>query len=286
MKRIKAFYEITKPGILRGNLIACAAGFLYASKNDFDLKIFIATLIGTALVIASGCVYNNVLDRSIDLKMKRTKKRAIATGYISSRSALLYATLLGTCGLSILITYTNALTFYIGIVGLFTYVVVYGIAKRKTVYSTLVGTIPGATPPVAGYTAVVNVLDAPALLLFLILVSWQMAHFYSIALYRSDEYKMAQLPIISSKLSDAHIKIQILMFIFIFTVVCICVTLFGYAGISFLVVSIAIGAYWIYGGFRGLFSLDANKWARKMFGISLLSLLGVLSLLAINNLVP
>ncbi len=161
----KAYYQLTKPGIIYGNLLNTASGFLLASKWHFGFGLLLATLGGTALVIASACVINNFLDREIDAKMARTKKRALVSGSISGPRALICASLLGLLGFVILGVRTNRLTFGLGVLALFTYVVLYGIAKRRSVHGTVVGSIAGALPPVAGYTAVTNHLDSGALIL-------------------------------------------------------------------------------------------------------------------------
>ena len=166
----KTYYQLIKPGIIRGNAIPATAGFFLASRGNVSYLLLLETLAGISLVIASGCVFNNYLDRHIDKKMARTKNRAIVQGLVSKQQALTYASVLGLLGLIILAVHTNWLTVAIGVAGLFFYVIVYGIAKRRSVHSTLIGSISGALPPVAGYTAVTGRLDAVAITLFFILV--------------------------------------------------------------------------------------------------------------------
>src|SRR5688500_3969925 len=95
---IKDYYHITKPGIIRGNAINATAGFLLASGKQVDLWLLLTMLVGLCLVIASGCVFNNFIDRDIDKKMARTQKRALVLGKISGKSALIYASMLGIAG--------------------------------------------------------------------------------------------------------------------------------------------------------------------------------------------
>src|SRR3981189_1142404 len=102
--------------------------------------------------------------------MTRTKKRALVSGLISGRNALIYATILGLIGFSLLVFHTNLLTAFIGFIGFFVYIVLYGISKRRSIHGTIVGSIAGAVPPVVGYLAVTNNFDSGAFLLFLILV--------------------------------------------------------------------------------------------------------------------
>jgi len=107
---VKAYYRLTKPGIIYGNAITALAGFLLASRGHIDIILGIATLLGISLVIASACVFNNYLDQGIDIKMARTKKRALVTGVIKGQAALVYAVILGIVGFTALAAYTNALT--------------------------------------------------------------------------------------------------------------------------------------------------------------------------------
>ena len=101
------YYYLTKPGIIRGNLITATAGFFLAAQGSVDIGLLIAMLTGTSMVIASGCVLNNYLDISIDKKMPRTKNRALATGSISNQNALIYAFVLGLGGEIILFALTK-----------------------------------------------------------------------------------------------------------------------------------------------------------------------------------
>src|SRR6185437_15241506 len=109
------------------NAIAAIAGFFLAERGQFDLQVFIGMLIGTCLIIASACVFNNYIDRDIDKRMERTKKRALVAKTISIRNALIYGTILGILGFSVLTIFTNFLTVFLGFIGFFFYIVLYGI---------------------------------------------------------------------------------------------------------------------------------------------------------------
>src|SRR5579872_5387571 len=173
MNLFKSYYHLAKPGIIYGNLLSVVAGFFLASKNHPNFGLLIALILGVSFIIGSGCVFNNCIDRDIDKKMMRTQKRSIPTGEIRVRNAIIYASILGFLGFFLLLRYTNVLTAVLGFIGYFFYIVVYGYAKRHTVYSTIIGSISGAMPIVAGYTAVTNRIDTGAILLFLILAFWQ-----------------------------------------------------------------------------------------------------------------
>ena len=280
---IKKYYALTKPGIIYGNLVTTAGGFLLASRGHVRFGLFLAILVGTSLVIASACVFNNYIDRGIDAKMARTKKRAMVEGSISGPAALTYGAVLGILGVAILGRYTNLLTLGIGVLAFIVYVAVYGVGKRHSVHGTIIGSIAGAAPVVAGYTAVTNRFDGGAIILFAILVLWQMPHFYAIAMYRLDDYAAAGIPVLPVKTDMRTTKIQILAYTLAFVVATLLLTVFGYTGYTYLVVMVAVGLYWLRLGIQGLKAADDNKWARKMFRFSLIVILTLSVMLAVGS---
>lgn len=284
--QFKTYYRLTKPGIIYGNALTAAGGFLLASKWHIDFRLFLSLLLGTSLVIASGCVFNNFIDRGIDKKMARTKKRALVRGTVTGRNALIYAATLGALGFAILAAYVNVVVVVIGIVGLLDYVILYGYTKRHFVSGTIVGSISGATPVVAGYCAVTNRFDLGALLLLLILVLWQMPHFYAIAMYRFDDYAAAALPVLPVKKGMHQAKLHIVLYIVAFILAVAALTIWGYTGISYLVVMLAVGFVWLWRGFQGFTAPDDKRWARKMFFFSLIVILTLSVMLSVGSVLP
>lgn len=282
----KTYYSLIKPGIIYGNAMTAVAGFLLASKGHVRIGLLLATLMGASLVIASGCVFNNYIDRSIDKKMARTKRRALVSGKVSGRSALMYATVLGVAGFLILALGVNALVVGIGVIGLLDYVIFYGIAKRRSVYGTLVGSISGATPVVAGYCAVTGHFDAAALILFFILAIWQMPHFYAIATYRHDDYAAASLPVLPVIKSMRITKLNIAVYIAGFVLATAALSIFGYAGYTYLGAMVLIGLAWLRLAIQGFWRHDDTKWARGLFGFSLVVLLVFSVLISLDAVLP
>ena len=218
--------------------------------------------------------------------MARTKKRALAIGAVSAQAAITYGVTLGILGFAILAVYTNWLTVAIGAVGLFSYLVLYSISKRVSEHGTLVGTIAGATPIAAGYCAVTGVFDPAALILFLIMVFWQMPHFYAIAIFRQKDYEAAGLPVMPIKRGLLVTKLQIMLYVVAFTVEAAMLTVLGYTGYVYLVVMLAVGLYWLFKGYQGFKTKDGVKWARGMFGFSLIVLLVFSAMLSLDWLLP
>lgn len=275
---------MTKPGIVRGNLLTVVAGYLLAARGHIVLSTFLGVSVGTAFVIASACVINNYIDRDIDKKMERTKKRALVTGEVTARSAFVLAGVLGVIGFLILVMYTNSLTAIVGLVAYIFYVVIYAVAKRTSYHGTFIGAIPGALPPVAGYAAAIGMLDFGALLLFLAMFFWQMPHFYAIAIYRRKEYEAAGIPIITVVKSVAAAKRAIMWYILAFAVVVVCLAVSGYTGITYLCSMLLVSVLWFLLGLRGFKTTHSDTWARSMFRFSLIVTLVFSILISIDNL--
>ena len=157
------------------NLIAAFAGFWLASRWDIQFGLMIMTLLGTVLVMASSCVFNNYFDRELDMKMERTRNRSLPTGRLTPKVVLWYAIILGIVGLAMLFLFSGVLAGIFGAIGMFVYVVVYTLwLKRSSTWSTSVGAISGAMPPVIGYVAVTGSVDMVAVL-FALLFLWRTA---------------------------------------------------------------------------------------------------------------
>lgn len=285
--RTKSYLRLMKPGITLSNTLSGAAGFFLASSLvPFSVTAFIGAIGGISLIIASACVANNVLDRDMDKRMKRTAKRGVPSGEISIPKALLFCAILGIAGFTLLIMWTNWLTAGLGALAYVWYVVIYGLAKRTTPYSTIVGGVAGALPPMAGYTALTGRVDMAAILLFLILFLWQLPHFYAIAMFRHDDYAKAKIPVWPVVYGMKSAKLQIFLSVVVYAVVATLLTVYGYTGITYLVLSTTLSAYWIYKGVTLYRKSDDVKWARAMFGVSLMVLLAMILLIAIGGFLP
>ena len=286
MLTLKRYYWLTKPGIIYGNLVAAVAGYLYGAAGHYVLQTFVAMVLGTALVIGCGCVLNNILDIPLDSLMERTKTRALVTKKISLTAATIYAVIIGITGFFILAKYTNKLTVYNGIVGLVFYVAVYGYAKRKSVHGTLVGTVSGATPLLAGYFAATNRFDQAAVLLFLIMLCWQMAHFYAIAIRHIADYKKAGVPVMPVVKGIQATKKHMVMYIVGFMVTSLLLAAVGHAGVFYSIVLFIIGVWWLKVAFKDYDSADYQVWAKKVFLFSLVALLVFNGMIAVNHYLP
>lgn len=280
----KAYYALIKPGVTYGNLLTTVAGFLLASRGDINLLLLAATTLGMGLVIGSACAFNNYFDQDIDRTMTRTQKRSIVAGLVPAKNALIFASVIGAIGFALLALFTNLLTVVVALLGFITYIVLYGmLSKRMSIHGTLVGSVSGAMPILAGYTAVTNTIDAGAIILFMILFFWQMPEFYSIAIYRRNEYKKAGIPVMPVVKGIQNTKIQILAYIVAFAVSAMSLSLFRYTGYIYLLVMTLLGLWWTWLALSGFTVKDDNVWARKVFRFSLIILVVFSVLISIES---
>ncbi|MBX4197435.1 heme o synthase [Candidatus Saccharibacteria bacterium] len=286
ISQLKQYYALTKPGIIYGNLITAGAGFFLASRGHVSMGRLLVTLLGLGLVIASACVFNNYIDKDIDEQMARTKRRALVTKAISDQSALIYGSGLGIAGGLVLAIWVNWLALIVSAAGWLVYIFLYTLSKRRTVYSTLIGSVSGSTPPVVGYCAAANHLDGGALLLFLALTFWQMPHFYAIAIRRYKDYKAAGLPVLPVQYGITAAKRQIVGYIIGFIVVVSLLKIYGYTGYTFLVVVEAISLAWLRLALKGFEAGNDQKWAKGVFLFSLVVTLVFSFMLSVDAWLP
>lgn len=245
-----------------------AAALFASAYSGFAPVATIAGLVGVALIIASACVVNCITDRHIDAKMDRTKNRPLPSGEVSVRGAIIYAAVLCAAGVLTIILFSNLVVLICALVCHVTYTMLYGYVKRHSWVSTMVGTIPGALPVLAGYAAVDPSLPPVAWLLTLVILLWQLPHFYGLALYRGTDYAKSGLPLISVVKSRETVTRHILVTAVLY--VAAAAVLFRYmpgllvAGGVMLAAAVAWVSYVIVAKGRG-----SDAWARKVFGTSL-----------------
>lgn len=285
---LRNYLRVIKPGIVLGNLVSVAGGFFLASRGHIDVALLFATALGISLVVASGCVLNNVIDRDIDGRMQRTRNRVLVQGLVSPAAALAYGASLGLAGFALLYRATNPLASAIVLGGFIVYVGLYSLyLKRNSVYGTLVGSLSGAAPPLAGYCAVSNHFDLGALILLLIFSLWQMPHSYAIAIFRLQDYTAAAIPVLPVARGVGAAKKQIVLYVAAFLVAALMLTAGRYTGFNYLAVAAAMGGYWLHMAWSGRKAADDRVWARKLFVFSILIITALSVMMSVDfNLHP
>jgi protoheme IX farnesyltransferase len=284
---IKNYLLVTKPGIIFGNLISVAGGFFLASKGRIDIALLLSTLVGMSLVIASGCVFNNCIDRNMDRKMTRTNNRVLAKGLMSPGTAVFYGSLLGIAGTVLLLAATNVLSVVIVLAGFTIYVVLYSLVlKPRSFYGTLIGSLAGAAPPLAGYCAVSNRFDVAAVILLSIFSLWQIPHSYAIAIFRYKDYAAAAIPVLPVKRGVSVTKKHVVGYMLAFIAATLMLTFGGYTGYSYLAVAAAMGLSWLTMAWSGYRTSDDQVWAKKLFVSSIVTITVVSIMMSIDFRAP
>ena len=284
---VKNYLLVTKPGIILGNLVTAAGGFFLASRGRIEISVMMSALIGISLVVASGCVFNNCIDRSMDRKMTRTRNRILAQGLMSPKGAILYASLLGLAGITLLWAATNILSVAVVLAGFMIYVGLYSLyLKRHSVYGSLIGSLAGAAPPLAGYCAVSNRFDTAALILLSIFILWQLPHCYAIAIFRFQDYAAASIPVLPVKLGIPAAKKHIVGYILAFMAASLMLTFGGYTGYTYLVVMTVLGLSWLVVAWSGYRTSNERLWAKKLLVVSILNIFVSSVMMSIDFTVP
>ncbi|MGD0030448.1 heme o synthase [Paenibacillus illinoisensis] len=281
---LKDMIALTKPRLLRLNVFAVAVGFWVASKWDISWLSLLLVIIGSTLVIASACVINNYWDRELDQKMERTKKRIEYINHLRPAFVLWYGIILGVAGFAVLYVWVNPLSGWLSLLGWFAYIVIYTMwLKRSSTWSTSLGGIAGAMPPVIGYCAVTNQIDMGAWLLFALLFLWQPPHFWSLGIRRVEEYRAAGFPLLPVVKGITRTKFQMVPYVFLLLPAVFLLYYYNYVGLIFLIVSLLSSVVWFIHTLSGLKTLDDEKWAKINFLISVNYLMLIFILMVVNT---
>ncbi|WP_239575307.1 heme o synthase [Geomicrobium sediminis] len=268
----KVIAETVKTGIVKSNLIAMFAGMalaLYANQLNPLIMIpeIVLATIGSAFVIGAAGTFNNLYDRDIDRVMERTKNRPTVTGVMSLRNGLIFGSALAILGL-ISLFIASPLAGLFGFLGLFLYVIPYTMwTKRRTIYNTEIGSLSGAVPPLIGWAAISSDMMSPGVLgLFIVMLLWQMPHFYAIAIRKHDEYKAASVPMLPVVKGLRRTYLQTNFYLVLLIAASF---LFLPLSLGIVLVALLLSGAWLVLSIVGYHKMDEQKWARVMFIYSL-----------------
>ncbi|MGO8974355.1 MAG: heme o synthase [Steroidobacteraceae bacterium] len=207
------FLELTKPKVSLLIVFTAIVGMVLASPGLVPLPALVFGTLGIAMASGSAAAFNHILDRHIDIKMARTRRRPLPTGRLRTSQALAFAVLLGAGSMLVLWPSVGGLCALLTLGSLIGYAVIYtGWLKRATPQNIVIGGAAGAAPPMLGWVAVTHSIDAQALMLFLIIFTWTPPHFWSLAIARRDEYAKVGIPMLPVTHGIAHTRLQILLY--------------------------------------------------------------------------
>ena len=246
-----AYAELTKPRIAVMLVLTSAAGFYLGTEGGFDGVLFANSMIAILLLAFGVATLNQYWERDIDRLMARTALRPVPTGRITPAEALVFGTLQCLLAEIYLFVAVNALTAILGLIVIAGYVLVYTPLKTRTSISTAIGAIPGALPPLMGWTAAANEISLMAWGLFATQFLWQFPHFLAIAWMYRDEYARAGIQMLPVVDPSGRITVrQIILFSLMLVPVSLAPFFFGYAGWIFLVGAIVLGLWFLYAAFQ------------------------------------
>ena len=278
---LKDLLLLMKPQITALVLITTAGG-IWMAPGSIRLEALLAAILGTLGVVVGANTMNCYIERDSDKFMGRTKNRPLPAGRISSTKALIYGLLLTGLSTYALWYWVNLTTTYLAAIAFISYVWIYTPMKRLSPQALVVGSVPGALPPLMGWTAVTGSIDAPGLILFGILFFWQIPHFIAIAVYRQKEYDKAGLKTYPSQYGMLNALVQSLIWSALLVATSLLLAPFGVAGWLYTLIASVLGAILLWYSMIGFWAPHRNTWARKFFLYTLIYLSVLFAALVID----
>ncbi|HCH20480.1 MAG: protoheme IX farnesyltransferase [Cellvibrionales bacterium] len=241
------YLELCKPNVVALMALTTVVGMLLAVPGMVPLDILLLGNLGIGLCAASAAVINHVVDKKIDLLMKRTENRPVAQGRLKDSHALLFSAVMGLLGMWVLIFYVNELTAWLTLGSLIGYALIYTcFLKRATPQNIVIGGLAGAAPPLLGWTAVTNEIHGYALLLVLIIFAWTPPHFWALAIHRKDDYAKVGIPMLPVTHGDKYTRLHILLYTIILFVVSVLPFATKMFGLLYLLGAVILGLGFLY----------------------------------------
>lgn len=282
-EKLSAYFELTKPRIAFMLVLTSAAGFYLGSAKGFDFVVFINAMIGITLLAFGVATLNQYLERRTDALMERTAKRPLPTSKIAPTEALVFG--LVQCATAELYLWflVNGLTAALGTVVIVGYVLLYTPLKTRTTASTAIGAIPGAMPPLMGWTAATNAIDLNAWTLFTLLFLWQFPHFLAIAWMYKDQYAKAGILMLPVVERDGRVTArQIVIFTMMLVPLSLTPFFLGLTGIIYLIGAALLGGWFLWASVSMARAKTVEK-ARKLLMVSVIYLPLIFALMVLNR---
>ncbi|HAZ60795.1 MAG TPA: protoheme IX farnesyltransferase [Gammaproteobacteria bacterium] len=277
------YLELCKPRVVALIVFTALVGMLLATPNWLPLSTVLPATLGIALAAASAAAINHVADHRIDALMARTRSRPLPQGGIGRPQALLFAAVIGSLGLYLLVAWVNVLTAVLTFASLVGYAVIYTLyLKRATPQNIVIGGAAGAAPPVLGWTAVTGEVDPHALLLFLIIFAWTPPHFWALAIYRHKDYARADVPMLPVTHGVDFTRLQVLLYTVLLTIVTLLPYLTYMSGAIYLTGALLLDLGFLYYASALMVSRD-ERIAIDTFRYSIWYLMGIFAFLLADH---
>jgi heme o synthase len=282
-QRLRAFLALTKPRVVSLIVFTAVIGMFLATPGMVPLQVLLAGTVGIAFVAGAAAAINCLVEQKIDAIMHRTRWRPIPRGELGPAHTLVFAGVLGGAGLWLLYHFVNELTMWLTVATFVGYAVVYTvILKPATPQNIVIGGASGAMPPVLGWAAVTGEVTTEAMLLFLIIFAWTPPHFCSLALYRTEDYARAGVPMLPVTHGKPYTRLQVLLY----TLVLFAVSLLPYvvrmSGLVYLAGAVVLGAVFVAYALRIYFAYS-DEMAQKTFRYSIVYLSALFAALLVDH---
>ncbi|HEX2675774.1 MAG TPA: heme o synthase [Polyangiales bacterium] len=260
--------SLTKPRVSSLVIATSAAGMGLAPGEISKARAGVM-LLGTLLCVASANALNCFMERESDKLMTRTRNRALPAGRLDPSLALGFGLLLGAVSVPMLVIGVNLVTGLLGLLALTSYVGVYTPMKSQSSAALIVGAVPGALPPLMGYTAVAGHIGAIGLHAFAILFLWQIPHVIGLASFRKDDYVAAGIRVVPAVFGERATKLQAVLWTVVLCAVSVLPYTLGWVSAWYLVPAFVLGAAYLVSTLRGFASASLALWGRRVFVTSL-----------------
>lgn len=282
-RHIAAYITLCKPRVVVLMMITTLVGMCLATHHMLDWHVLLFANLGIALAASSAAAINHVIDRDLDRQMKRTKRRPLVQGEISSAQAYIFAACLCSLAMFILLLFVNVLTACLTFIALFGYALIYTVyLKHATSQNIVIGGLAGAAPPLLGWVAVTGHIDPQSLLLVLIIFIWTPPHFWALAIYRVDDYAKANVPMLPNTHGITYTKWSITLYTFLLFAVTLLPYAIGMLHSLYLVGALILNI--IYLCYNLLLQFSSNvKWAIKSFRYSIVYLFLLFILMLVDH---
>lgn len=286
--RLRDLVALGKPGITVFNVITMMGGVLLAYRGgasapgQLTTSTIVSAIVGTTLVVAGANALNMYIERESDGRMDRTKNRPLPAGRLSPQVALVVGVGLSVLSIPVFAVGVNLLTCLLAVLANLLYVLAYTPLKQRSHHALLVGAVPGAIPPLLGWTAATGRVDAAGMVLFAILFIWQVPHFLAITLFRKEDYARAGLVVMPNVTTEDAVKHSIVRYTFALVLVSLLLVPLHVAGVGYLAVAVVAGVAFQAMGLLGLRPTAGKRWAKRLFALSLVYLLTMMAALAIG----
>jgi len=282
-EKLAAYVELTKPRIAFMLVLTSAAGFYLGSTQGFNFVIFINSMLGIALLAFGVATLNQYIERKTDALMERTAKRPLVTHKLSPNEALIFGIVQCAVAELYLLFLVNGLTAALGLIVIVGYVFLYTPLKTKTSASTAIGALPGAMPPLMGWTSAADSINIAAWTLFALLFLWQFPHFLAIATMYKEEYAKAGIKMLPTLEKDGKITArQIVMFTILAVAVSLAPFFIGLAGVYYLAGAIVLGIWFLWTSIQTA-RFKTVEQSRKLLLVSVLYLPIIFALMVFNH---